>query len=179
MKIFTPLLACLLVVAVSNVADAYPSFGGNCTGCHATGDGNMNITPDPIDIAIDSNGVITFAITSLPSDRNVIALAGADLDDLDLDATINTPDNWTLTNGNYISDTITSIQDYVLDLGIGAGAVENLYGIGAWLVGGNGTNTPTGASYDFNVNVVPEPVSLALLSGGLLCLVGWRRRRRR
>jgi hypothetical protein len=152
------LVAILLMVAVNDPVQAKSNFGGNCTSCHDSGTGDMTINPDPIDIAIDGNGVVTFGVIALPSPgkENRIALEG--LQDLGLDASILAGgDNWTLTSGSdgtsYISDAITTTDPYTLDLGIGPIAVESPYDIVAYFVGKGGNGLP----YEFIVNVLPEP----------------------
>ncbi len=155
LKVFFPLLSCLIVVAMCQVAAAFPSFGGSCLSCHNNPAGIMDITPDPINIEIGSSGLVTFYIIALPGADSVISLSG--LENPDLDLTIGaSSDNWIWTVGSngssYISDTITTTGPYTLDLEIGVAASEGLFGIDVVLVG----SSLTGSSYDFNVNVVGE-----------------------
>ncbi|MFV2070689.1 MAG: PEP-CTERM sorting domain-containing protein [Pirellulales bacterium] len=174
-KTIAPLVACTLVFAMCHVAAAFPFYGGNCTAtCHGNPGGSMTIDPSLVDIAINSDGVVTFDVGTLSGSKSAIALLG--LDDPNLDTSIIAPDNWTLQGGGtYTSDFLSAPGQYVLDLGIGPAGVEGLYGITAYLMGNGQTST----AYDFSVNVIPEPASLALALSGLVAfgLVTWRRRR--
>ncbi len=153
LNVAAPLLSCLLVVATCQVAAAFTFFGEDCLACHSLPAGSMAIIPDPIEIEIGDNGLITFEINALPGAMSAISVSG--LDNMDLDAMIGAGgDQWIWTVGSsgssYISDIITTPGPYTLDLGIGAAAVEGLYLIEASLVG----NSLTGSSYDSNLIVV-------------------------
>jgi hypothetical protein len=146
--------ACLLVLGMSNFAEAFPSRGGDCTVCHSDPGGAMSISPDPIEIIVDDNGLLSFDVTDLGGSENVaIALAG--LTDAFLDASIGGGgDSWELRDGDvYTSDIFSSISTYTLDLVIGAGATLGDYLKGALLVGKGGR----ASSFDYTVSLVPEP----------------------
>ena len=170
-------LAASVLLATSGVAFAFPSYGGNCAGCHSNPGGAMNTTPDPIEINLNDSGLVTFDVTSLGGSGDVsIALSG--LTDPLLAASIGAGGgNWTLQGGGvYTSDIFSSIGTYTLDLVIGAGAALGDYGIGAQLVG-DGQRAST---YDFTVSVVPEPTTFALaaLGCGAIGMMTIRRKRR-
>ena len=174
LKAVAPLLACVLVVAVCQQASAKPAWGSGCTGCHGAAGGDLTTSPNPVGIDIDSNGLVTFNILDNPG-VGAIALTG--LDDAGLDATV-LGGGWTDAGSYYYSTTFAGTAPYSLDLGIGPAAVEGAYGIGIQFAGQGGS---WGGAYDLGVNVltvIPEPGSiLLLLSGSMLCLVGFRRRR--
>jgi hypothetical protein len=146
--------ACLLVLGMSNFAEAFPSRGGDCTVCHSDPGGAMSISPDPIEIIVEDNGLLSFDVTDLGGSANVaIALSG--LTDAFLDASIGGGgDSWTLQSDDvYTSDIFSSISTYTLDLVIGAGATLGDYLKGALLVG----KGRRASSFDYTVSVIPEP----------------------
>ena len=79
LKSFTPLLACLLVVAFSQVAGAYTGQGGNCAMCHGlAGEGNGQIAAllanKPANLTLDvsqnkSDGALFLTLTNGVADR--------------------------------------------------------------------------------------------------------------
>lgn len=177
-RFFTITLAVGLLVFACGDASAFPSFGGNCTSCHTNAGGDLTTSPDPLQVQIGDDGLLTFDITDLGgSDDTAISLSG--LEDVLLDATIGAGgDNWTWQSGSsgssYVSDFITSTGTYTLDLQIGSNAVLGDYGIGVDFVG----HGARGSTFDFTVRVIPEPATLALAMLGI-CFTGfcgWRRR---
>ncbi len=179
MNVSAPLLAFALVMAMCQVASAWPGYTGNsCMGCHNKPGDDVAITPGTIDIKFDGDGVVTFDIAPLTSDKAAIILSG--LDDANLDASVGVVgDSWhwdgtgALRSGADGNDLIDSTGSYQLDLAIGAGGVEALYGIDVLLIG----QGQHGLATDFNVKVVPEPSTLALLSMAGLGICVRRRRR--
>jgi PEP-CTERM motif-containing protein len=176
LKISAPMLACIVVMAMCHVASAYPGYTAGCTGCHqSAGDGGPAITPDPIDIAVDDSGSITFDNVPILVSMAQLVLEG--LGDPNLAASVGA--GWTFDAGNstYVSSVINSGDPtYTLDLGIGASAVQGgPYTVNVWTLGKS-----SGAKYlatAFDVNVVPEPTTLALLGMAGLGLCILRRRR--
>jgi len=161
----------IMVVSIAGMAHAYPSKGGNCTACHGGPAGEMDITANPI--SVNSDGVVTFDVTTLPGANNRIVLEN--LEAVGLDATVGI--GWVWSEGSfgqgYMSDNIDTVGRYALDLVIGASAIQGMYDITAYLVG----DGPAGVSYDFSVSVIPEPGTLALAGLGLIGIVASRRRR--
>ena len=84
----TVFLAAGLLVAMGGVAQAWPTPFNNsdCVSCHSTPGGSLTISPDPFEVAIDDNGLLTFTVTSLPAAHGAISLTG--LDAAGLDATV-------------------------------------------------------------------------------------------
>ena len=170
----------LFSLALCQTASARPSLGGGCTaaGCHGdNAGGNLAIDPDPLLLNVDDSGAVTFDVLSNPTTAT-IALYG--LENTDLDVT-SLGAGWT-DAGTYayfepfFAGTAT---DPVLNLTIGPAAVEAPYGIGVTLAGGSGGGTSRWSStYDFSVNVIPEPTTLVMLTVAGLGLCCLRRRRR-
>ena len=123
--------------------------------------------------------MVTFDVLDTPSTAT-IALYG--LENTDLDVT-SLGAGWTdATTYVYWTTPFASTGvDPVLNLTLGPGAAESppLYGIDVTLAGGSGGTGPGRwmSTYNFDVNVIPEPTTLALLgmAGVGFCLL--RRRR--
>ena len=169
-RVFVGAVIGVLVVGVAGVADAKPSFGPSCAGCHATVGGALEISPDPIAIVVGDSGQVTFNITDIPAADAAIALYG--LDAPGLGATVGA--GWTDYGTYYATGLISVTGPYLLDLAIDPGATFGDYGIAVILAGSGGWAD----SYDFVVRSIPEPSTVVLLLTGLsamgLCL--WRRR---
>lgn len=177
------LLACVVAIAFTGVASAFPSRGGGCnaSGCHDGGTGGaMNATPNPLNVQLSSNGQLTFNVTSVPagvntaitvqfSDANVfnnVSSAGGNL-------------TWTkrTTGGNGLtSNVFTTTGNYTLLLAAGAGAPIGSSGLTLWLSSGDLTTTQL-TGYSLNItNAIPEPATLGLCLLGTVATVFRRRR---
>ena len=169
-RVFVSAVIGVLVIGIAGVADAKPFFGPDCMGCHTTAGGALEISPDPIAIAVGDSGQVTFNITDIPAADAAIALFG--LDASGLGATVGA--GWTDFGTYFASDFISTTGPYLLDLTIDPGATFGDYGITVIMAG----HTLWADSYDFVVRSIPEPSSVVLLFTGLgalgLCL--WRRR---
>ena len=169
-----------VMVACSSIAQAKPDFGADCSSCHGTPGGALDVLPSSlIEIQRGTMGQVTFDVTDVPSGDAAIALS--DLDDANLMATV-VGTGWTLSSQNqYASDPFfASTGPQVLDLEIDALAVPGDYGVGIQLAGGPGSNWASSYDFTLRVTAIPEPATLALLLTGLgtVGLLALRRRRK-
>ena len=93
--------------------------------------------------------------------------------------------NWTLGGPGGSGN---SLLVYIADSSLYVGSISNSYNGGFWgfisdspfnsvkLIGGGGTNQQHYSLDDMVYSPVPEPGTLWLLSGGLICFLTWRRR---
>jgi hypothetical protein len=158
-KITVVVVAGLLVVSVSDVVSAKPSRGGSCTSCHTNAGGALTISPDPFEIGLNDAGLLTFNVTDLGgSEDTAISVQG--LENALLDASIGAGGgNWTFESGSfgmsYVSDFITALGSYTLDLGIGGLAQPGNYPIVVMYVGDGARATETG--FELVVMSPPTP----------------------
>ena len=138
------------------VANAFPGRGGGCAACHSSPGGlSLTISPNPIDIKNDNHGLLTFNVTSM-GNASTANISVQGLQNPLLDATVNPPPaggQWTLTTGSsgtsYISNSITGIGPYTLDLAIGNQATVGTYPIVVQFAG----DGPLGISTNFNLMI--------------------------
>jgi hypothetical protein len=146
--------ACLLAMAMFNVAAAHRGEGGACTDCHNKPGGSLTASPNPLDIQKGSNGLLTFLISSLGgSNQTAISVQG--LENPALSASIAPGGNtWTYINGDsgmsYVSNTITATGPYTFNLAIGSLATLGTYPIVVMYAGNGERVTTTG----FNLRVM-------------------------
>jgi hypothetical protein len=147
-KITVAAVAGLLVATMIDVASAFPSRGGSCTSCHDNPGGTLTISPDPFEIELNDAGLLAFNVTDLGgSEKTAISVQG--LENTLLDASIGVGgDDWTFESGSggmsYVSDFITSLGPYTLDLGIGDLAQPGSYPIVVMYVGNGRRGMETG-----------------------------------
>lgn len=174
------LLGCLVAVVFTGVASAFNTRGGNCSGCHTSPGGTMLATPNPLDVQLSADGLLSFNVTDVAGAgssaiavqfgdatlfNNVSAAAGGNI-------------NWTkrTSSGNGLtSDYFSNTGVYTLNLGVGAGAPTGSFPLTLWLSGTDGVTT----QYPFTLNVnrvIPEPATLGML---LLGTVAYAFRRSR
>lgn len=197
MEIAVP--ACLIAIGVAGIANARPTYGGTCTGCHSNTDklpSAMNWSPTNFTLPRGATGSVTFNVTDLgvsatgANPRYAIALQG--LEDALLDASIAAGGNWTLFSEShgtsYNSDVVAALglvppyAPYVLNFTIGSNAANGAYPIGVSLAtsGGGGSALRTGfnTTPGFTITIIPEPATLTMLLTVLGFASGtWRRRR--
>ncbi len=148
-----------LVMAISNVAAAFPSRGGSCTSCHSDPGGSLIASPNPLDIQLGKSGLLTFTITSLGgSSSTAISVQG--LQNSALNASIAPGGNtWTLRSGSggtsYVSNIISSTGPYTLNLAIGNLATLGAYPIVVMYAG----DGPVGTDSGFSLRIVPAPAA--------------------
>jgi hypothetical protein len=147
-KITVVVVAGLLVVAMSDAAGAKPFRGGSCTSCHVNPGGDLTISPDPLEIGLNDAGLLTFDVTDLGG-SNDTAISVQGLENVLLNTSIGVGgDNWTFEDGSlgmsYVSDFITALGPYTLDLGIGGLALPGSYPIVVMYVGDGQRGTETG-----------------------------------
>ncbi len=168
-------VACLLVLGTGS-AYARQAQTKACTDCHNDGLGSLTPFPDPLNVLIGGDGLLSFNVTSLPDPigNNMITLT--DLSQAGLDATIGAGgDNWAL-NTFTKSDEGIGTGVYDLDLDIGLSAVLGSYDL-TWYLSGSGR---TGTFGTFTVNVIPEPSTFALAGLGMIGIcAGYMKKRRR
>ena len=147
-------MACLLAMAMFNVAAAHRNEGGDCASCHDNPGGSLTASPNPFGIKKGSTGLLTFSISSLGgSSQTAISVQG--LENPLLNASIAPGGNtWTHINGDsgqsYVSNTITSTGPYTLNLAIGSLATLGTYPIVVEYAGSGARSTTTG----FNLQVM-------------------------
>ena len=140
--------ASLLAMAVVSVAGAFPGRGGSCTSCHSEPGGSLTISPDPLDIQVGNSGLLTFSITSLGGSSDT-AISVQGLENPALNASIAPGgNNWTYRSGSggmsYVSDTITGIGPYTLNVMIGGLATPGIYPIVVMYAGDGQRGTDLG-----------------------------------
>jgi hypothetical protein len=148
-------VAGLLAIAISNVAGAFPSRGGSCTSCHSDPGGSLTPSPNPLDIQLGKSGLLTFSVTSLGGSSNT-AISVQGLQNPALNASIAPGGNtWTLRSGtggsSYVSNNISSIGPYTLNLAIGSLATLGTYPIVVMYAGDGGLGTDSG----FTLHIAP------------------------
>ena len=152
--------ACLLAVAMFNVAAAHRNEGGDCTMCHTKSGGALTASPNPLDIQKGKSGLLTFSISNLGgSNQTAISVQG--LENPALNASIAPGGSpWTYITGDsgmsYVSNTITATGPYTFNLAIGSLATPGTYPIAVMYAGNGERATTTG----FNLRVM-----LAALAG--------------
>jgi hypothetical protein len=161
----------IVIMSISNIAAAYPSRGGSCTGCHGTNSDNLkSLTISPlvgnlIDIQKGSHAVLTFQVSSLGSSSGAaIAICcnnSPNLQDPSLNASIaagGANSTWTLTTGtggtSYISDEFFGPLAYTMDLAIGAAGTTGTYPLNVTLAG----DGPTSRTFSFSLKISPAGV---------------------
>ena len=78
-----------VMVACSSIAQAKPDFGADCSNCHGSPGGALDVLPSSlIEIEVGTTGQVTFDVTDVPSGDAALALSG--LDDANLMATVGT-----------------------------------------------------------------------------------------
>jgi hypothetical protein len=143
-------------LVMANTANAFPSRGGgNCNSCHAASSPPLSLTisPNPIDIKIDQDGLVTYQVTSLGNSSSaVISVQG--LENALLNATVGTDGgHWTHATGSggmsWLSDAISGVGPYTMDLEIGASATPGTYPITVRFAG----DGPYGSNSSFNLKI--------------------------
>lgn len=174
------IMASVLAVMMTGIATADPSKGGSCATCHTKCGGQLTVNPDPANIQLASNGLLTFKVTSLHDDDSVISIQG--LDNPLLQASIGSKCNkWTYKSttkygASYVSNTIDEKGSYLLSLAIGAGATPGMYPITVMFADEEKGCT----TFSFNLTVgqgVPEPATFGLCFIGLAAAVLRRTKR--
>lgn len=167
------LLACLVAIAFTGVASAFPSKGGGCNaaGCHGAGGGSMSATPNPLNVQLSSSGLLTFDVSSVPADVNTaINVQFADATVFNNVSSNGGNLTWTkrTSGGNgFTSSNFTTAGSYTLSLLAGAAAPVGSSALTLWISSG-GPVTTQYTGYSLNItNAIPEPATL-----GLFCLGG-------
>jgi hypothetical protein len=192
------LFAFLLV----QVAQAFPSRGGNCAYCHESEEGTLDIQGYNLIEMVDGEDTEVFTVAPGGSTKFTIeAVAKGDarygiiLNRLDLlneevqyTPRLYTPDpDWSSVRGDheylywygrYYSTGLTEdLQTYEFDLTIDSAVKPGLYTLLAVMAGGHPSiDTGWTTEKTFALRVVPEPASLVLLAAGVLAVGSWRRR---
>lgn len=172
--LLTSVLAGVVSLALANVGYAFPSQSNtNCSDCHGTEDGAVDVSPDPLSLLRGEDGEVTFDVTDLPDTPAYLSVTG--LNDADLAATVG--GDWTAGGGdNYILP-VDATGAFALPISTSGASVLGDYEIGVFLAGTGLWSTST----SFVVQtLIPEPASIALVSivGGVFA-VSWITRRRR
>lgn len=177
-------LAALATLVLVGVANAYPSKGGSCAMCHKESGGQLTVAPDPVNIQLAANGLLTFKVTKLNDDDSVISVQG--LDNPLLAATVMSNSSkyntWTFRSNakygqSYVSNTISEKGSYLMKLAIGADATPGIYPITVMFADEDeGCTTLT-----FNLAVgpqgIPEPATLGLFFLGAATVLFRRKNR--
>jgi len=197
------LAAGLWIVIGAQVVQAFPSRAGNCSYCHATTKGVLDITGfDHLEtvagtelktFTLSPGGTTQFMLTALEKgdDRYAIILNRLDLlnEQVQYTPRLYMPDpDWSSnrgdsqylsSNGRYYATAVSDLlQTYPFDLGVGPLVMPGFYTLEARMAGGipdiTGWNTIT----RFGLRVVPEPGATPLLLIGLAFLLTAPRARR-
>ena len=146
----------IIWLLIANTATAFPGRGGgNCSSCHTASSPPLSLTisPNPIDIKVNQDGLLTYQVTSLgQSSTAVISVQG--LENALLNANVGTDGgHWTHATGtggtSWLSDPISDIGPYTMDLTIGASAKTGTYPITVKFAG----DGPFGSSTSFNLKI--------------------------
>jgi hypothetical protein len=146
----------LVWLVMANTTAAFPGRGGgNCSSCHAASSPplSLTITPNPIDIKPNKDGLLTYQVTSLgQSSSAVISVQG--LENALLNANVGTGGgHWTHATGSggtsWLSDPISDVGPYTMDLEIGASATPGTYPITVRFAG----DGPYGSNTSFNLKI--------------------------
>lgn len=180
-KSMVALLACLVAVAFAGVASAFPNKGGGCNaaGCHTAPGGTMTESPNPLNVQLSADGLLTFNVTSLGGgDPSAITVQFGDVNVFNnVSSGAGSSITWTkrTSGGNGLtSNTFSATGSYVLDLAVGAGAPTGSFPLTLWLSGAG----PITSQYQATLNItnIPEPAALGLFLFGAV-VAAFRRTR--
>lgn len=201
MRSLTLGLAAVLTVAVATqVAQAFPSRGGNCSYCHVAAQGELTVTGNQTEETVGTSTYKTFVVepggntqftltaVSKGEGRYGIILNRLDLlnETVQYSPRLYTPDpTWSSSrpngdqylgaNGRYYSSAVTDVLNtYTFNLGVGPSVKPGFYTIQARMAGGNPDADPRtdwNVLNTFGLRVVPEPASAALLMLGFVPLI--------
>ncbi len=164
------------LIAVSDTAQAKPSFASACNGCHFNPGGDLDILPsDLLEVEAGETAQLTFSITDNPGEEGALSLSG--INTAVFGATVGT--GWTSQAGGawYTTKDFEGTKSVSLALTIDPSVLTGDYIIPVIFAGGE-PEPPEEIQWSttrfFTVRVsnqsIPEPASLALAMVGIIAI---------
>lgn len=204
-RVAVALAAAFLVAATTQIAQAFPSRGGNCSYCHSLQEGELEISQnDTVEtvgtaelktFVVEPGGGTQFKLTAVSkgAGRYNIVINRLDLlnEQVQYTPRLYTPDpDWSSSRqGNqylggqgryYAASTTDVLQMYLFDLTLSPMVKLGFYTVEARMAGGNPEADPeTGWNVlaTFGLRVIPEPATASMLMLGFVPFLTRRFRR--
>lgn len=159
-----------LLIVLARAANALPSFGSNCTGCHSRPAGAFSFSPsNSLQLPMGTTRGLTINVTSTGGGTSALSLTG--LNAAGLNATADA--SWTNRTTYWTLGPFAGIGAKSLNLTAPAGAIRGSYPINVTLAGGSedwgttGTFTvKVGVPGDYNDNGVVDAADYVLWRKG-------------